>query len=67
MNPSRLKPIVNNFDLWNLFDAYLAESYTEAGTQMDLTDNPNKLYQLQGKRKFITELRNLKDVVNNAK
>lgn len=61
---NRLKPLVNNYDLWSAYQEYLREEREVAIKQLTRCTDPNDLLRHQGDLRRIDKMLNLKNEVN---
>lgn len=62
----RLKPLVNDVNLWKAFQEYL--EYHEAAhfNTLSQSDDMTMIYRIQGRQEFLKMLKNLRTTVGNT-
>jgi hypothetical protein len=62
---SRLKPVVNNPQVWEALESHLQELMQEIHQALVAAQSEQEMFRNQGKAILLGQLRSLRDVVNN--
>ena len=60
----RLKPLVNNFDMWQNLDNLLDLWYNRKHREMENLEGIERIYRAQGYIKALHDLKTLREIVN---